>query len=297
MRTSAAALPIDISAFGLATDWFPPVLMPRPHRHNEVELNFVEQGSMTYLFGGVRSAVRAGQMALFWATIPHQVIITGEQTILHWITIPFVTFLQWQLPDVLTHQIVRGLFIQTHEEVTDTQRLMDQALFRQWYNDLQQNADVHRKIVMLEVEARLHRLALAMTIPAVSTSAEGQAETGAILANSKPNKVERIACFIAEHYTEPLSIERIAQTVHLHPNYAISLFRKTFGMSLVDYITQYRVAHAQRLLATTDASVSSIALEAGFGSVSRFYTAFNRACGQSPATYRAALHDVPAPRQ
>jgi AraC family transcriptional regulator, melibiose operon regulatory protein len=287
---------IDISAFGLANNWFPPALMPRPHRHNEVELNFIERGSMTYLFGGVRVRVNAGRVALFWATVPHQIIAAEEQPVLHWVTVPFVTFLQWQLPEVLTHQVICGHFVMSREEDTqNTQHQVDQVSFRQWYTDFQQNTDEHRKIVLLEVEARLRRLALSMLTS--QTPSRSQLENRTIRSKSEPSKVEHIACFIAEHYTESLSVARIAQIVHLHPNYAITLFRKSFGMSIVDYITQYRVSHAQRLLVTTNANISAIALESGFGSVSRFYIAFNEACGQSPAAFRASVRGVSEPHK
>ena len=67
----------------------------------------------------------------------------------------------------------------------------------------------------------------------------------------------------------------------------MTLFRRTFGLSIGAYLTQYRVADAQRLLATTDARIVDVALAAGFGSLSRFYAAFGQACGRSPRAYRA----------
>lgn len=278
---------IDISAFGLANDWFQPIRMRRPHRHNEVELNFIEQGSITYLFGGTRTSVNAGQMALFWATVPHQIMLAEETSILHWVTIPFVTFLRWQLPIVLTRQVISGKFVMDPEEEEAARRQANQVLFRQWYADLQQNSPEHRKIVLLEVEARLRRLALTMSMQDGETAEQERSRTP--LPVGEPSNVERLACFIAEHYTEPLSVEQIAGTVHLHPNYVMSLFRRNFGMSIIDYITQYRVSYAQFLLITTDTNVSEIALKAGFGSNSRFYTAFKEVCGQSPVAYRASL--------
>ncbi len=285
---STATITIETSVLGLANNWRPPALMPGPHRHNEVELNFIEQGAMTYLFGGTRTSIKAGQVALFWASVPHQVIYTAEQTTFHWLTIPFVTFLQWKLPEVLTRQIVGGRFIISRGEVQEQQRQMDQALFRQWNEDLQQNSDEHRKIVLLETEARLRRLAGSMELhtPPVGN----QAETSTILPHGERSKGECMACFIAENYTQALKVEYIAETVHLNPNYATSLFHKCFGISIVDYIGQCRVAHAQSLLVTTRANISAIAFESGFGSLSRFYTAFNKICGQSPAAYRATYH-------
>ncbi len=273
-------LNIDTASLGLATDWFRPGLMQRPHRHNEVEINFLEAGSLTYLFGGTRTGISAGQLALFWATIPHQIVQVEESTILHWLTIPFATFLRWQLPDLLTQRIIRGNFALG---TSQTAGQVHQQLFRQWYDDLQHSNPELLKIVALEVEACLRRLALKGAEPL------DQPESTTILPIDELSSVERIASFIAEHYTEPLPITQIAREVNLHPNYAMSLFRKSFAISIVDYITQYRIAHAQRLLITTNLNVSQIAIELCFGSFSRFYTAFRAACSQSPGEYRASL--------
>ena len=95
-----------------------------------------------------------------------------------------------------------------------------------------------------------------------------------------------MACLIAQRYLEHLSVEEIGRAVGLHPNYAMGLFKRTFGTTLVDYLTHHRVSHAQRLLATTDRKIVEVAMESGFNSISRFNEAFRRACGCSPREYR-----------
>ncbi len=284
---------IDVESLGFATAWFRPFLMHRLHRHNEVEINFIETGSISYLFGGARVSVTAGQMALFWATIPHQTVHVEENSVFHWVTIPFASFLQWQLPEMLTQQVVQGKFVLHPQNAESYYR---QRQFRQWNADLQEESLEYRKIVLLEVEALLRRFALSfdttsrlLTLQGESNIASQVSTLSTSSASSTLSRVELMASFIAEHYTESLSIESIAQEVHIHPNYAMSLFRKSFGISIVDYITQFRVSHAQRLLVTTEANISEIALAAGFGSVSRFYTAFKATCGVSPKEYRATL--------
>lgn len=62
----------------------------------------------------------------------------------------------------------------------------------------------------------------------------------------------------------------------------MNLFQKTFGTTLIHYLTGHRVSHAQRLLATTDMTVADVA----FNSISRFNEAFWRSCGYSPRKYR-----------
>ena len=57
-------------------------------------------------------------------------------------------------------------------------------------------------------------------------------------------------------------------------------------MSIWQYLTRLRLAHAQWLLLTSERSVLSIALESGFGSLARFYAAFTREYGTPPGEFR-----------
>lgn len=250
--------------------------MSHAHRHNEIELNLLEKGSFTYLLGGTRLEIKREQLAVFWAAIPHRIIDAAQDTIFSWLTIPFPLFLQWRLPHRLVQRIILGACIL---EPTQQQRHLQETFLR-WHKDLQSGEEERRKIVLLEVEVCLRRLALSLP--------SEQANNQPAIAQAQ-NKVERMAEFIATHYTEPIQSEDVARAVHLHPNYAMNLFCKHYGISIAVYITQHRIAHAQRLLITSDATISAIALESGFGSVSRFYSVFKATCGHQPGEYRSHL--------
>src|SRR5436853_7664461 len=64
----------DFAPYGLTCERWTSVPMERPDRHNEIELNLLLNGSLTYLFGGDRVTIRAGSLSAFWAAIPHQVL-------------------------------------------------------------------------------------------------------------------------------------------------------------------------------------------------------------------------------
>jgi AraC family transcriptional regulator, melibiose operon regulatory protein len=87
-------------------------------------------------------------------------------------------------------------------------------------------------------------------------------------------KAEQIAHFIGEHHLEAITLNEIAASVGLNANYAATIFKQTFSMTILEYLTQHRVAHAQRLLATSNRGVLEVAFESGFGSSSQFYVAF-----------------------
>jgi AraC-like DNA-binding protein len=270
----------DFAPYGLTCVRWNPAPMRRPDHHNEVELNFLETGWVTYLLGGRKVRVDAGRLHAFWAAIPHQIIDYGDETEYFVATIPLPWFLQCRLPDNLVQPLMQGQMI---TEPTKARALADKQLFAQWETDLTQPSADLKKAVLLEMEGRLVRLALAMP----TDPRHGAARKRPLaLSEVGLNKVEQMACMIAQRYIEKITIEDIGREVKLHPNYAMSLFQKTFGTTLIEYLTQHRVSHSQRLLTTTDMKIVDVAFSSGFGSISRFNDAFRRACGCSPREYR-----------
>ena len=56
------------------------MLMAAAHRHNELELNMVAQGTVVYFFGGRRVTLPANSLMLFWAIAPHQLVDAPPDT-------------------------------------------------------------------------------------------------------------------------------------------------------------------------------------------------------------------------
>ena len=197
------------------------------------------------------------------------------------VTIPLLRFLQLNLPDRLLQPILHGQMVLDPREGRVP---ADRERFEQWCDDLEGDHPDRHRAVLLEIEARLLRLAL--RLPEWSPGTHPASASRGLLGEGKLSKAEQMAAYVARHYTEPLPVEAISRSVGLHPGYAMTLFRKTFGMTLVEYVTQHRITHAQRLLATTGKTMVSIALESGFGSLSRFNDAFKRTCGCTPRQHR-----------
>lgn len=260
----------EFSPYGFTCELWSPSRMPRPDKHNEVELNFLNAGSLTYLLGGHRITVETGRLALFWAAIPHQIVdFEGGKPYLV-VTLPLGEFLAAGLPTAFVNRILEGeLVMDAAIDPCDPLRL------QQWETELRHRDPVGERAIRLEVQARLLRLARD-----VSGSPAARPPDPSL------SRADRLACYIASHYHEPLTAQVIAQANGLHPNYAMNLFRQAFGTTITTFITQHRLTHAQRLLVTTRDSILDVALAAGFQSLSRFNEAFKAACGCSPREYR-----------
>jgi AraC-like DNA-binding protein len=256
--------------YGFTCELWTPTRMPRPSQHNEIEINFLRSGSLSYLLGGRRATVAARKLAVFWAAIPHQIVDFDGEEPYFVVTVPLSGFLAAGLDLSVVNRVLEG------ELVIDSARdACDELKFPQWERELRERDPRTERAVRMEVQARLLRLARAVSKRRTARYPE------LVL-----SRADRLACYIARNYHQPLTSERIAAANGLHANYAMNLFRRAFGTTMSAFITQHRISHAQRLLVTTDDPIVSIAFAAGFQSLSRFNEAFKVACGCSPRQYR-----------
>jgi AraC family transcriptional regulator, melibiose operon regulatory protein len=271
----------NFAPYGFTCELWTPVPMKRADRHNEIELNLLKHGSLTYLLGGNTVTIPAGRLAIFWAAIPHQIISSKDKTEYYVATIPLAWFIQCQFPAHFVDAILHARVVLDPEPQA---RGGDLEMFERWVHDLEKPNPQQRRIAFLEIESRLLRFAQAVPpeIAERRVCKPGQL----MIETSGLNRVEQMALFIAQHYTDKITADQISKAAGLHPNYAMALFKKALGITLIDCVTQHRVSHAQRLLATGDEKVIEVALDSGFTSLSRFHEAFKKCCGCSPKEYR-----------
>jgi len=262
---------------------------PRPHSHNEVEILLIEQGSGTWFLGGEIVTLRAGRLTVFWAVRPHQLLKSSRRMVVNCLTIPLAVFNEWQLPERFSKALLAG---QTLLEPDQGQFNMDKRSFGNWHDDLKSNDRDRHKVALLEIEARLGRLA--GRLPELSPD-EAQNPGPALFNHQYFEKISQIADYVSRHFAEPLTVPDIARAVDMHPASATKMFKKICGVSLIHYVTQHRILHAQRLLVSTDHKILDIALASGYRSASRFYAAYKKFCGDSPQHFRASfdLRKVP----
>lgn len=63
----------DLTPYGLTRETWCPNVMRRPDRHNEIEINYLPEGSITYLIHDKKIHVEKGSFIMFWALLPHQI--------------------------------------------------------------------------------------------------------------------------------------------------------------------------------------------------------------------------------
>jgi AraC-like DNA-binding protein len=90
-------------------------------------------------------------------------------------------------------------------------------------------------------------------------------------------------------YRHPdMTLPELSNLVHCPVNHLSQVINAGFGVSFFDYLNQYRIEDAKKLLGVKDSThtILTVAFEVGFNSNSAFYAAFKKSCGQTPAQFR-----------
>ncbi|MBP3633736.1 MAG: AraC family transcriptional regulator [Oscillospiraceae bacterium] len=93
--------------------------------------------------------------------------------------------------------------------------------------------------------------------------------------------------YIQEHFAEKITLEQIAAAACISTRECLRCFRSCIQQSPMEYLTQYRIEAASRLLEKTTLPVTEIAMETGWGSSAYFSKIFRKLRGMSPKEYRA----------
>lgn len=98
--------------------------------------------------------------------------------------------------------------------------------------------------------------------------------------------VARVLQLIEDEYATNLTLEYVADQVHLVPAYLGSLFKKEVGHSFSRYLNQLRLQKAAELLSQTNIRVVNVAAFVGINDPSYFGKLFRQEYGDTPANYR-----------
>jgi AraC-like DNA-binding protein len=249
--------------------------MTSAHWHDHIEINMLLKGSMTYLFNGRQEHVEAGRLVLFWAAIPHQTILVTADSPLVCIYLPLVDFLALPIEATARQAILQGAFI--HEPNPSPAA---RALGAQWVGEWNDGGKVRRQLVSDEVGLRVRRLIL--------DHADGAFNRKDVtpLAGTGIRYTQVLTELISTRYSEPLTLTSIAKLARVHPTTANRAFRDILGISVMEYLTRFRLARAMQRLAETDDPIIGIADDCGFGSIARFYDIFRKRTDTTPRQFR-----------
>ena len=108
--------------------------------------------------------------------------------------------------------------------------------------------------------------------------------------DASPQQIHEILRYINAHFTQPLSLDTIAERFFLSKFYLLRQFKNYTNCTIHDYILAKRILLAKALL--RDGMLpGEVGESCGFASYASFYQAFHKRTGVSPSRYSAALEE------
>ena len=92
--------------------------------------------------------------------------------------------------------------------------------------------------------------------------------------------------YISSNYHQKLTLQDVCDELHVNSSYFSSLFRQEIGMTFTEYLNQFRIGQACRLLRNSDLAVAEVAYAVGFGDQSYFTRVFRKYKSITPQAYR-----------
>ncbi len=99
-------------------------------------------------------------------------------------------------------------------------------------------------------------------------------------------RIRRIMEYIQKHYAEKITLEDLAEQIHLCRSESCRLFKRYMNESMFDYLLDYRVERSLELLRQSGLDVTQIAGQVGFTNPGYYSKIFKRKMGCTPLEYR-----------
>lgn len=97
--------------------------------------------------------------------------------------------------------------------------------------------------------------------------------------------LKNVLLYCNEHYTEPVTIEMAAESLHISRSNLAHIFKKRLNTTFGKYVAKKRIERACEILRVGEKNITETAAEAGFESVRTFNRTFAKAVGISPREY------------
>lgn len=99
----------------------------------------------------------------------------------------------------------------------------------------------------------------------------------------RTSRMGEVIHYINQHYMENITLENLAAAFYISPYYLCREFKKHTYSTIIQYVNNVRIIHAQRMFLETDKNITDISREVGFSNITHFNRVFKSITGMSPS--------------
>lgn len=256
------------------------------HWHRAVELFYMKSGSLEYTTPKGKWTFPAGSGGMVNSNVLHstnfQVSADSNIQLLHLFD---PAFLSGERGSRMEAKYILPLTNASHVEVIPL--FPDDPVQAGILEDIKKAFDLSEQewgyeFMLREALSRIWLKLFDLTSPTIDEGSKGK---------DADDKIKTLMVYVHEHYGEPISVDQLAQTVHISKRACFRLFQETLHMTPLEYIRSYRLQRACQMLVKSKETITQIAYSCGLGSSSYFGKLFREKYDCSPTEYRNNWHD------
>ncbi len=256
---------------------------PTWHFHPEMEIAYINGGSGKRHIGNHVSYYNNGDLIFIGANLPHFGFtdgLTGNKSeVVIQVKEDFLGPEFFDIPEMrqvkqLLKRSKQGIVF--HESVQNTVGPQVEALL-----DL---PSIEQLLSFLNILKQL-----------AETDAYTLLNVDKVVLESKPQDTRRmdtIFSFVSQEFTRTIPLSEIADMVSMTEPAFSRYFKKKTGKTFTQFVNEYRLVHASKLLSEQHLSITDICYASGFNNFSHFNKTFKAFSGKSPSHYRDQFKNV-----
>lgn len=242
------------------------------HSHQDIELLFVMEGRLTLIEEGERHDMTMGDVVIINSNRRHA-IKRNEGTLACILSFQYRLFSEYS-----NHVLFWCNSMQDSDDSYAELREIIQALLLEYVNQIPrqvfQKYSLYYQLLQFIIS---HYLVHKDVVQGVSREEQ------------KAARIAEIVSFIENNFDRDLSLQELAEYLHLSPTYLSKYFKKSFQMNFLEYLNTQRLRYATENLLYTDKPITRIAMDNGFTSMTAFNKIFRKANKTTPSVYRQKM--------
>jgi two-component system response regulator YesN len=104
--------------------------------------------------------------------------------------------------------------------------------------------------------------------------------------------IKKAVAYLHENYAKRITLEQVAEEIHVTPSYLSMLFKHQTGLNLIDYLNRYRIEKSKDLIRKGDLKIYEIAYKVGFRDEKYFHMMFKRYTGLTSTQLRDGVFEA-----
>lgn len=260
-----------------------PNTQPFWHFHPELEIVYIKHGSGKRHIGNHISYYSGGDLIFLGPNLPHYGFtdrLTGNSTeIVVQMKEDFLGKDFFKLPEM---QLIHQLFEKSKAGISfygNTKDEVGARLLSLFYMNQFDKLTEFLKILQILANSKEYNI---LNAAGVTIIVQGQ----------DTNRIDTIYKYVQMHFTESIQLEDIASEVNMTVPSFCRYFKKATGKTFTEFVNEFRIVHACKLLSEERHSISEVCFESGFNNFSHFNRLFKEKTNKSPNSYRKAVEKV-----